>query len=163
MKSFDIGSSVFVFIINREPFKTRVTRRQTDSLVYVIDPMTNHEITVPETSVFSEDFFFRSGVDGFVHHIHQNAKNKGFWETDRCFGESIALIHSELSEALEAARHGNKSSEKIPGFSHVEEELADAIIRIFDLCAYNKFNISEAILAKHEYNKNRPYLHGKKF
>ena len=45
----------------------------------------------------------------------------------------IALMHSELSEALEAVRIGNPSSEKIPEFSLLEEELADVILRINEL------------------------------
>lgn len=39
--------------------------------------------------------------------IHENARNKGFWDKSRNFGEILALIHSEVSEALEAYRNGN--------------------------------------------------------
>lgn len=95
--------------------------------------------------------------------VHDNACLKGFWEDHREFGTSIALIHSELSEALEANRKGDPESVKISGFTHVEEELADTVIRIMDLAENNGYNLADAILAKAEYNKGRAYKHGKEF
>jgi len=94
--------------------------------------------------------------------VHRNAVNKGWWETERNNGEIIALMHSELSEALEYIRHGNPESDHIPGFSGLEEEFADVIIRIMDMAPARNLRIAEAIIAKMEFNANRPHKHGGK-
>ena len=94
---------------------------------------------------------------------HRIAVSKGFWDKERNDGEMIALMHSELSEALEGLRHGNPKSDKIPNFSAVEEEFADLLIRIGDTIEARGYRIEEAILAKMKYNENRPHMHGKSF
>jgi|TARA_B100000902_G_C27293635_1_gene908663 NTP pyrophosphatase (non-canonical NTP hydrolase) len=98
--------------------------------------------------------------------IFTNAVNHGFWQggkDGRNDGEAMALIHSEISEALEAMRSDNPTSSKILEFSSVEEELADAVIRIMDYCFGKDLDIAGAILAKIEYNYSRDYMHGKTF
>jgi len=95
--------------------------------------------------------------------IYKTALNKGFWDGERSDAELIALMHSELSEALEASRHGNPADDKIPEFSGIEAELADVIIRILDASFQREWDIAGAIIAKIRYNKTRSYKHGKKF
>ena len=96
-----------------------------------------------------------------THAVHANAVEHGWWEEDRGT-EPLLLMHTEISEAVEALRAGNPESKKIPGHSHVAEELADAVIRVLDYCGKHNINIGAAITAKHDYNRSRPYRHGGK-
>lgn len=105
--------------------------------------------------------------DAFIvmsHIVHEMARDKGWWDNERELGTQIALMHSELSEALEAAREGDPDSKKIPGFSSIEEELADVVIRIMDTGQHMNLNIGAAIMAKVRHNHRRKKMHGgKKF
>lgn len=69
----------------------------------------------------------------------------------------LALMHCEVSEAVIGY---TRPSEKIPGFSCEEEELADVILRIMDYAGLKKLRIAEAVVAKHNHNCSRPYRHG---
>ncbi|MCE5224888.1 MAG: hypothetical protein LLG05_03420 [Porphyromonadaceae bacterium] len=107
---------------------------------------------------------FIDAFNGVAKNVNEIAVSKGWWECDRNEAELICLMHSELSEAIEGLRRGNPSSERIPEFSAVEEEIADVIIRIMDYAVTKKYRVAEALIAKVEFNQGREYRHGgKKF
>jgi NTP pyrophosphatase (non-canonical NTP hydrolase) len=113
--------------------------------------------------------------------VHQNAKSKGFWDDENPnIPERLALIHSEVSEALEALRKSHfadveqhsmnlsqgeqfDSSFRVAIKSSFEDELADVIIRVLDLCGYMNIDIGLHVNLKMQYNSNREYKHGKNF
>ena len=104
----------------------------------------------------------------------------------RNMGELIALLHSEVSEAFEAYRNNepqlwyehkgkdwkwegpqtltdNTTGEVTLGKPQgIASELADVLIRIFDMADENDIPLAEVVIAKHAYNQTRPWKHGGK-
>jgi NTP pyrophosphatase (non-canonical NTP hydrolase) len=66
----------------------------------------------------------------------------------------LALIHSEVSEALEGFRRGDKAN--------FEEELADVLIRVLDCATGLGLDLDTAVAAKLEKNRHRGFRHGNK-
>ncbi|MYL41803.1 MazG nucleotide pyrophosphohydrolase domain-containing protein [Virgibacillus salexigens] len=82
------------------------------------------------------------------------ASANGWHDEPREMGTMLALIHSEVSEALEADRKRD--------INNFYEELADVCIRVFDLCGAHEIDLESAIEMKMEKNKSRSYKHGNK-
>ena len=101
-------------------------------------------------------------LDRITSQCYTTAMMKGWWDSNRGIPECIALIHSELSEALEYHRMGRVPDDHLPEFDGLTVELADVIIRVFDLAGRHKLKLSEALLAKMAYNESRPVKHGGK-
>ena len=70
------------------------------------------------------------------------------------FPTRIALCHSELSEALEGHRKG-LMDDKLPDRPMSEVELADTVIRVFDLAGCMGYDLGAAIAEKLAYNASR--------
>lgn len=90
------------------------------------------------------------------------SKANGFWGGVRNKGEMIALMHSELSEMLEAVRKPGQCA-KILDITKEEEEAADLLIRLLDYCEGNGLRLAYALIEKHKFNITRPFKHGKEF
>ena len=112
--------------------------------------------------------------------IHEYAISKGFWDKERETGTRLMLCVSELAEAMEADKKGlyadleliEKDKENFIDFKWsfensikdtFEDELADAIIRILDICGSRGIDIDKHIELKMKYNATRERLHGKKY
>ena len=93
-------------------------------------------------------------INEMIKAIHLNAVKHGWWEKQRPIPELLCLIHSEVSEALEAYR--NKDDENF------NEELADIVIRVLDMAGGFNIDLQKEIIKKHNININREYKHGGK-
>ncbi len=85
---------------------------------------------------------------------------KGFFTPNKISGVNgdfmlgkLMLVTTEIAEAAEAVRSNNEVN--------FEEELADAIIRIFDICGTMNINLEEVLETKMEYNEQRKLRHGR--
>lgn len=112
--------------------------------------------------------------------IHSHNREKGFWDKPRETGTLLMLCVSELAEAMEADRKSrfadldvyhsernlNPEMDKSVFEKYIkdtfEDELADTVIRILDLCGALNINIDDHINLKLEYNKTRSRMHGGK-
>lgn len=114
----------------------------------------------PSISIDLDDLssVFADSINALSNECHSIAADHGFW--DGAYVDPIqfklarmALIHSEVSEAVEAIRKDD---------DQVIEELADICIRVFDYCGGYNLDLGSAILSKMETNRNRPHMHGKR-
>jgi NTP pyrophosphatase (non-canonical NTP hydrolase) len=105
------------------------------------------------------------GLDALAAILHEIAREKGFWDGDIShdkIGNKLALVHSEVTEVLEAIR-------KSKGSEYIVEEMADVIIRLLDVYAAMRneesilHSLDEILNEKIEKNKQRPRLHGNLF
>lgn len=134
----------------------------------------------PDRPRFSEADRMRMTINEWAQTVHQNSVDHGFWANGKALTVEgvlmkLALIHSEVSEALELAREPGflptatweigrvlREGDAPPKPEGFGIELADAIIRIMDLAASQGIDLEECIRRKHEYNKSRPIGHGKR-
>ena len=105
----------------------------------------------------------RVGINEMMFIAHGSSYMRGWWH-DKDTGVlldqeyqvpiKLALIHSEISEALEGDRKG-VTDDHLPHRPAIEVELADALLRIFDLAAAKQLDLAGAFVEKAQYNARR--------
>lgn len=109
-------------------------------------------------------------INKIAERAHNIAVEHGWYDDGQPpIPERLALIHSEVSEALEAYRNdfiletrlepdGNPGGKPVGFWT----EIADVVIRCFDLMVAHGVNPEQEITRKMDYNGRRPYRHGGK-
>ncbi|MNJ10744.1 hypothetical protein D3C77_49080 [compost metagenome] len=105
------------------------------------------------------------GVQSAVNVCHGLAARSGWWTsrltgkpldlTQVNIGEKLMLIVSEVAEAMEGDRK-DLMDDKLPHRKMLEVELADALIRIFDLAGFLQLDLAGAVIEKLAFNQQRP-------
>lgn len=105
------------------------------------------------------EMIYRDTINKLCDVVHE--ANSKWWvdlntgvRLERNVGEMLCLVHSEISEALEGHRKG-LMDDKLPHRPMIEVELADAIIRIFDIAKGLNLDLGGAFIEKMDYNATR--------
>jgi NTP pyrophosphatase (non-canonical NTP hydrolase) len=121
----------------------------------------NKPITMLTGNPSELEVFTYNGIRAGVAWIHTKNVEAGWWSDlktgerkERNVGELLCLVHSEISEAMEGHRKGLKD-DKLPHRPMLEVELADAVIRIFDIAGGLKLDLAGALVEKVAYNSKR--------
>jgi len=125
-----------------------------------------------------KDDVFANGLTAAAKQVHKDNKQKGFWDKEREVGTLLMLATSELAEALEADRKGrytgkivseDKEKEEFPQWFEqnikdtFEDEMADTVIRILDICGAMDIDLEWHINQKLKYNRTREHMHSKAY
>jgi NTP pyrophosphatase (non-canonical NTP hydrolase) len=118
-------------------------------------------MTITKKEVY-DNITVTKAVDLLIDHCHHSAYNNGWWHdiktgeeiTERNISELLCLVHSEVSEAFEGYRR-NKNDDHLPHRAMLDVELADTVIRIFDMAGGLKIDLAGALVEKINYNNSR--------
>lgn len=118
---------------------------------------------------------YSRAINDLAEDISDLAEQKGFWDAE-AFSDialiptKLALVGSEVAEALDVHRkeYDDDTESLTSNMTPMQEddfteELADVVIRVFDVCGYYDLDIGTAIIDKIEKNRLRPHKHSKRY
>lgn len=125
-----------------------------------------HDVTSAALNALAKDIFSWADAKGFWPMIVDDKLIEPYSKSaERLMlavkSQKIMLVVTELAELVEGLRKPEPAS--IEGFTHEEEEVADAIIRLLDYAGAYGLRVGEALAAKMVKNEGRPFRHGKEF
>lgn len=145
--------------------------------IHVASATTNLSLSEVRSRLYEQ--YATATLNDWASIIYEYAKAKGWWDTpeSRNMGDLTSLLHTEVSEAYEQYRDGHTPTERhynqdktvtddqgnvLSKPEGIPSELADLLIRVFDICGYFGIDILDVVIQKYYYNLWRPYRHGGK-
>ena len=119
-----------------------------------------------ESHGFKNDWHIAARLEEFADSFFEGEHKKLLIDAavalrNNILAAKLALIHSEISEALESLRKNGGAQGALDGQGNFGEELADAMVRILDTGTFTKDNLGDELLHKMKVNQGRPHMHGK--
>lgn len=102
-------------------------------------------------------------LECFFNDVMYLTKKHKAWDKEKSVSQKLLLVVSEISEALEGMREGNKMDKHLPTIPNLNVEIADAVIRLLDLSHSLGIDLGKALTEKMAFNAKREHLHGKAF
>ena len=120
----------------------------------------NTDVTIAPKDAFLSNEDYSDFTNALTELCFSSSEEAGWWTNINSndlnvIATKLCLVHSEVSEAMEGVRKDLMDTH-LPHRKMVEVELADVLIRVFDLAGALDLDLGGALVEKMVYNKKRP-------